>query len=155
MDATYKEYRKQLKEREREINGLKKNFSPVMLQGMLYMVQNEIEHIKYMKFFFKCDNFNEIGRWTHQGVSVEHQGWRDIPQWEMDGKTVKALERKGVFVPVRFQSGFRGKCPVEYKADLAAIKDILVKLGYVEHGLGEAVEQLDEMNKTMSPTVRR
>lgn len=154
MDATYKEYRKQLREREREFNKLKKDYSTHMLSAMQYLVEKGVAEVVYVKYRFECGQFRDIGRWTHDGVDVVVQPDKDVPLWEMDGHTVKALVRRELFAPAEFQTGNFGKYPVKYTVNLALAKDVLVKLGYVKQDLSDAVEAVNKMNSSAPSQTR-
>lgn len=93
------------------------NLSPLMLEKLEVIKEHKI--VEYEKHDWydstkKC--LSKIGRWSYPDVKTS-LGFRDTIEleWEIDGKTVKALARRGLIEPIEFASGFRGEYPIKYR----------------------------------------
>lgn len=74
-----------------------------------------IEYIYYRWIWLSNSDTKVIGRWSYPNVKITSEQFQDTPAWEIDGKTVKALARRGFIEPLEYKTGKHGKYPIKYK----------------------------------------
>jgi len=74
-----------------------------------------IEYKKYPWYDNSRKKIGTIGRWSYPDVKTKATPDGTVKlEWEIDGQTVKALERRGLLKAIEYASGLRGEYPTKY-----------------------------------------
>lgn len=74
-----------------------------------------IEYKKYPWYDPALKKISSMGRWSYPNVKTKSTPDGTVKlEWEIDGQTVKALERRGLIKAIEFGVGVRGKFPIRY-----------------------------------------
>lgn len=74
-----------------------------------------IEYKKYPWYDPATKKISSMGRWSYPNVKTKSTPDGTVKlDWEIDGQTVKALERRELIKAIEFGVGVRGKFPIKY-----------------------------------------